>query len=145
MNNYRKIILLIIILFVGGCRSEMTNNYKNDDFSSIVNIKVIINNHEYVLMAENNNTVHEFVKLLPQKYIMNELNGNEKYVYMNNNLPTNSISPKNIRRGDVMLYGNNCLVIFYQDFTTNYQYTRIGHIDELPVLNSDSISVEFIK
>ncbi len=27
-----------------------------------------------------------------------------------------------------MLYGDNCVVVFYETFTTTYQYTPIGHI-----------------
>ena len=76
---------------------------------------------------------------------MNELNGNEKYVYLNNSLPTNSYNPKRINSGDIMLYGNNCLVIFYESFDTSYSYTRIGHIDNLPDLGNENIIVKFEK
>lgn len=67
---------------------------------------------------------------------MSELNGNEKYVYMNDLFLTSSIKPKHINAGDVMLYGNNCLVIFYKSFDTSYSYTKIGHINNLPNLGN---------
>ena len=76
---------------------------------------------------------------------MNELNGNEKYVYLDNKLPTSPYNPKRINAGDVMLYGNNCLVIFYKSFDTSYSYTKIGHIDNLPDLGSGTISVKINK
>ena len=60
-------------------------------------------------------------------------------------LPIKPISPEKINVGDVMLYGNNCLVIFYKSFDTSYSYTKIGHIDNLPDLGSDSITVKFEK
>jgi hypothetical protein len=44
-----------------------------------------------------------------------------------------------------MLYGNNCLVIFYKSFDTSYQYTKIGHIENLDDIGSENITVIFKK
>ena len=81
--------------------------------------------------------------MLPKEYNMNELNGNEKYTYLDNPLPTDSYNPNQINKGDVMLFGDNCLVIFYKTFNTNYSYTKIGHIDNLPDLDESNIKVIF--
>ena len=108
-------------------------------------VNVIINNEEYILEVEDNETAKSFITKLPQEYTMKELNGNEKYVYLDYELPTNSINPKKINKGDVMLYGDNCLVIFYKTFNTNYSYTKIGHIANLADLGIDSITVKFTK
>ena len=83
--------------------------------------------------------------MLPQKYTMNELNGNEKYAYLDKTLPTDSHNPNKINKGDIMLFGNNCLVIFYKTFNTNYSYTKIGHIESLPDLDKSNIKVRFIR
>ena len=29
-----------------------------------------------------------------------------------------------------MLYGSNCLVLFYESFPTSYRYTPVGRVDD---------------
>ena len=120
-------------------------NMENSDNSNevIESLKAFINGEEYIINLENNETATSFVNLLPQELNMSELNGNEKYVYLDTKLPTNPENPKRINAGDVMLYGDNCLVIFYKSFDTSYSYTKIGHIDNLPDLGNVSITVKF--
>ena len=108
-------------------------------------MKAIINEKEYLITLEDNETAKNFVNYLPQELKMSELNGNEKYIYLDKSFPINSYNPKRINAGDVMLYNDNCLVIFYQSFDTSYSYTKIGHIDNLPVLGNGSIIVKFEK
>ena len=135
----KKVLLIIFCsLLLTGC---INNDIKED--VKVSDIKVIINDKTYILKLENNKTVEEFISLLPKEFTMSELNGNEKYIYIEKTLPTNSYKPRNINAGDVMLYGNDCLVIFYKSFTTTYSYTKIGHIDDLPNLGNGSINVKF--
>ena len=78
---------------------------------------------------ENNPTVAKLKTLLPLTLRMSELNGNEKYHHLSTRLPANASNPGTIQNGDLMLYGNNSLVLFYKTFETTYSYTRIGRID----------------
>ncbi len=111
----------------------------------ISDIQVIINGKTYNAKIEKNETAQSFVSMLPVEYNMSELNGNEKYVYLDNTLPTNSYSPKHIEIGDIMLYGNNCLVVFYKSFNTSYSYTKIGHIENLSDLGNNNVIIKFEK
>lgn len=145
-----KIILIAIcfLIIITGCSSKNFNTKQNNTKESEIklsNVKVTINDNTYTLVLENNKTAEEFFELLPQELNMSELNGNEKYVYMDNSLATSSYYPKHIEKGDVMLYGDNCLVIFYKSFDTSYSYTKIGHIDNIDDLGSSNIIAKFEK
>lgn len=166
-KNMKKIILLSLLfitsLLLIGCSNKSPNDNKNNENTTIpnnniknesevkdsmettTNIKISINDKKYNAMLEDNETAQAFAKLLPQEFEMSELNGNEKYIYMDNSLPTKPYKPKHIKAGDIMLYGNNCLVIFYESFETNYSYTKIGHIDNLPNLGNGNITISFSK
>lgn len=78
----------------------------------------------------------EFAERLPLTLDMRELNGNEKYFYLSEDLTTDASRPGNIRRGDLMLYGPNCVVLFYKDFETSYSYTPLGRIENAAGLES---------
>lgn len=104
------------------------------DISTELNIT--INGTRFTATLENNDTAKELVSRLPLDLTMNELNSNEKYYYFDEALPSNSSRVENIEAGDIMLYGDDCLVIFYESFSTSYSYTRIGKIDNVDSLKS---------
>ena len=82
----------------------------------------------------DNATATAFKSLLPLTVNMIELNGNEKYVDLSGNLPTNAANPGTIQNGDLMLYGSATLVLFYKTFSTSYSYTKFGRIDDVTAL-----------
>ncbi len=96
-----------------------------------------------------NATAEAFGALLPMTLDMSELNGNEKYHYLSSSLPTDASCPGTIHAGDILLYGNNCVVVFYKTFNTGYSYTRIGKIMDPEglesALGSGSVSVRFSR
>ena len=125
--------------------TNISNKEKEDNMDSITNIKILINGKKYNAILENNDTTKAFINKLPQEFNMQDLNENEKYVYMQYSLPTNSNDPNHINKGDIMLYGDNCLVIFYKSFDTNYSYTKIGHIENIDDLGIDNVNVKIEK
>ena len=93
-------------------------------------MRVIVGDKVFPATLADNYTAEEFRGLLPLTFNMAELNGNEKYYYMSYNLTVDGAVPDMIHAGDIMLYGRNCLVLFYDTFETSYAYTRIGAIND---------------
>lgn len=93
------------------------------------NIEIKIGQSTYSATLYENETVKSLVELLPLEVNMQDLNGNEKYFYLSQSLPCNAQTVSQIRAGDLMLFGSDCLVLFYKDFTTTYRYTKIGKLE----------------
>jgi hypothetical protein len=108
-----------------------------------------IGEHRLAITLADNAAVRAFVTQLPLTLDMSELNGNEKHGKLPKALPGNSSRPGTIRNGDLMLYGTDTLVIFYQTFNSSYSYTRLGRVDEpsglAKALGSRGVRVIFSK
>lgn len=95
----------------------------------------------------DNPTTRALLERLPATLSMGELNGNEKYYYLPDSLPTSAQKPGNIHTGDLMLYGSDCLVLFYESFSSGYSYTRLGSVDNpsqlADALGRGSVDVTF--
>lgn len=88
-----------------------------------------VNDQSFSIQYEKNPTATAFQNLLPLKLTMTDHNDNEKFADLPDVLITNAQQVEQIQAGDVMLYGSQTLVVFYENFSTNYSYTRIGKID----------------
>jgi hypothetical protein len=95
----------------------------------------------------DNDSAKELISRLPLAISMSELNGNEKYYYLPDTLPSDARSVGNIHAGDLMLYGSDCLVLFYKNFSTSYRYTKLGFVEDTSgledALGSGSVQVIF--
>ena len=159
-KNIIWLIILFIVILIGGIIFTLTNIKEDtseqeqeelntsDSQENIIDetgdenmetntkISLNINGKDFTAKLEDSETTRKLVEMLPLEINMSELNGNEKYYYLDSNLPTNQYNPRHIKAGDIMLYGNNCLVIFYEDFDTSYSYTKIGKIENIDGLKS---------
>lgn len=105
-------------------------NAASDIPASKATLTVTVGGQEFTVTLAANESARQLETLLPLTLDMNELNGNEKFFYLDTELPTNPYQPGEINAGDLMLYGNNCLVLFYESFTSGYSYTRLGSVDD---------------
>lgn len=139
-------VILLMVSFVSliGCskdNSEIIKKENNKIESDSMQINIKIDNNSYILKLEDNESARKIKEILPNSFTMDDLNNNEKYIYLDNSIATNEFNPKKVNKGDVYLFGDNCLVIFYKTFDTSYSYTKIGHIDNLKDLGSGSVQV----
>ena len=113
----------------------------------IVNIEV--NGKTFQATLGDKRSVRAFEENLPLEAEMTELNGNEKYFYLEDDLPTDSVRVLQIHAGDLMLYESNCVVLFYKDFKTDNSYTYLGKIKNpeglAEALGAGNVQVKFAK
>ena len=110
---------------------KMTESDKKEQVMTVE-----VNGQKFEAELYDNDTADAFKEMLPITFSMNEHNGNEKYIYMDQSLPSVSEKIGDIQNGDIMLFGSDCLVVFYESFQTSYTYTRIGYIKNPDVLSS---------
>ena len=112
-------------------------------------VKIKVGSKSFNAVFYDNDTSKALLESMPMKLKMSELNGNEKYRYLSKDFPTNEKRVKRVRAGDIMLYGSDCLVVFYKSFNTTYEYTKVGRITNPKGLKKaagkKSVTVTFSK
>jgi hypothetical protein len=110
--------------------------------------RLLINGKEFVVRLADNETTSQLIyEHFPLEMNMQELNGNEKYFYLPTEVRFNK-EVKDIHAGDIKLYGNDCIVLFYRDTKSHYKYTDIGTIENTfgleEALGEGSVYVQFM-
>lgn len=131
----KKVILIVLCILLCGCQKDLDTKIDTGVDKEVpmekneLKISLTIRNETLMATLEDNETAKKFAEQLPISISMSELNGNEKYYYFNISFPNHPTQVNKINSGDLMLFGSDCFVLFYDDFDTNYSYTRIGTID----------------
>lgn len=89
-----------------------------------------VGEHRFAVTLADTDAARAFAAQLPLTLDMAELNGNEKHANLSQALPTDASRPGTIHNGDLMLYGSNTVVVFYETFRSSYTYTRLGRVDD---------------
>lgn len=93
-------------------------------------IRLTVGGASFSATLKDTDAARALADRLPMTLRMSELNGNEKYAYLDEALPTASLRPGTIHAGDIMLFGSDCLVLFYETFSSGYSYTPVGRVDD---------------
>ena len=141
MKKFLLIICAALLMTSCGESSEV------QEVKTLNAIKITVGGKTFTATLEDNPSARAFAETFPLEVVMNELNGNEKYFYLDRDLPSNSEHVGKIHAGDLMLFGSNCVVIFYKDFSTSYNYTRLGKLEDAAalekVLGAGNVRVKF--
>ena len=119
----KHIVLQAVLVLIIGCFSMKPAFAQGETAGTVT-----IGSREYEAVFYDNPAAAELVSKMPFRISMSELNGNEKYKYLKYTLPEKEQAVGQIKAGDIMLYGDDCLVVFYRSFQTAYKYTKIGRI-----------------
>ena len=125
----------------GGENGENENRQEDDNMI----VSIYIGDKKFEAEIEDSETGRAFMDKLPLDLDMKELNGNEKYCY-GVPLPQDAKHCPSIEAGDLMLYGKDCIVLFYAP-AGGYSYTRIGRLKSVSGLKeavgSSDVCVKF--
>ena len=140
-KKFFALLTIIILLFAALCacaggeptEPEQPTNEENSsgeeqESTEEIVMKITINGRTFTAKADGGAAAQAFARLLPLDVTMSELNGNEKYYYLDEPLPQNAQRVGRIEAGDIMLWGDDCIVVFYESFNTSYRYTRLGKV-----------------
>lgn len=150
---YKQLVFLGLAFLLAGCQTKAATNLANGTdplpsttpiaslestetkepegtTSDMQQLEIKIGQASYTVTLAQNKTAEALVECLPLQVTMEELNGNEKYVYLPQSLPGKAQTVSQIHTGDLMLFGSDCLVLFYKDFSTTYRYTKIGQVED---------------
>ena len=115
----------------GNSKLNTVNDENTSDMDKESERKILIRvgEQEFTAVFYNNDSTKSVFDMLPFTLNMADMNSNEKFYNFDNSLPTNSNRVGKINNGDLMLYGSDCLVLFYESFSTMYSYTPLGYIE----------------
>lgn len=110
---------------------DETVNEPQVEEDTSMHIQVTVNGVAFVATLDEGPAGQALLSRLPLTLTMDELHGNEKYCYTGEAFGGDSFVPGTIEAGDLMVFGSDCLVLFYETFANDgWSYQRVGKIDD---------------
>lgn len=148
----RKLVAIVVVLALALLTCAITPAEQAHAAARATTTSVKVGKSTFKMKLASGKAAKAFRAYLSKKrtFKMNELNGNEKYYYFPvKTFPAKEKRYAKVQAGDVMLYGDNCLVIFYKTHETSYKYTKIGHLTSTKglakALGKNGVKVTFGK
>jgi hypothetical protein len=114
---------------------------------TMLTVNIQVGSTSFTAILYDNASTQALLAQMPLILDMSDMNSNEKYYYLSDSLPTDSEQVGSINAGDLMLYGSDCLVLFYESFSTSYSYTKLGYIEDASgladALNNGDVQITF--
>ena len=111
--------------------AQLTEQDTTSKEESPMQIQVLVNDTPFTATIEDTAAGQELLTRLPLTLSMEELHGNEKYCYTGESFGGETFVPGTIEAGDLMVFGSDCLVLFYETFSNGgWSYARVGKVDD---------------
>ena len=141
MKKFAALVLALLLLLSYACAEvipEVVISFRTENGEEAVLEAQLFDTEAARALAAMENPV----------FLMADLNGEEKFAYLPQALTESPELMETVKAGDILLFGNKCLVIFYQDAVTAFGYTPIGRIlnpEMLPqLLGEGDVQVTFL-
>lgn len=114
--------LLLSIFMLPNAAAENTVKYRGNTMN------ITIGQSTFSTELADTKAAQELTALLPLTLEMQDHLSNEKFAELPKALSRNDQAVGRIEAGDIMLWGGNTLVVFYESFQSSYRYTKLGKI-----------------
>lgn len=114
--------LLLSIFMIPNAAAENTVKYRGNTMN------ITIGQSTFSAGLADTQAAKELTALLPLTLEMQDHLSNEKFAELPKDLSRNDQAVGRIEAGDIMLWGGNTLVVFYESFQSSYRYTKLGKI-----------------
>ena len=126
--------------------SNGSERHKADDSMPTINIQ--IGNKNFTAALYDNESARTIVEEMPFTVKMNDFANQEKVINLSFTLPSaRTETPATIKAGEIYLWSDNNLVLFYTTFSNSYSYVPVGYITDVigltDALGSGSVEITF--
>ena len=122
--------LLLSIFMIPNAIAENTVKHQGNTMN------ITIGQSTFSAELADTQAAKELTALLPLTLEMQDHLNNEKFAELPKSLSRQDQAVGRIEAGDIMLWGGDTLVVFYESFHSSYRYTKLGKIQNADKLKN---------